>query len=974
MKKIIFITGCHRSGTSLLAFLMSHFSNAELTKNTLEPNKWNSKGYFEDKDFLSLNEKILKYYNCNWKLNTKIDFDKKEFKKTNIYSLLEGFIKKIKKNYSGEIILKDPRFSVTYFLWKQVLVDLKVKYQVVYIIRKPYEVYKSLFSRDSISFFNFSTLYYRSYLIYLENYNSENFTLVSYDGLIRNSQEFKKVLVFLKLKQRKIENYQAFIRKKTSRNQDIPFDSINKFQFLNEFYEDLITGNVLKSKTVVDVHKTFSLENKIDLIFDEKSNSEANFNNNIRLSEILVLLKLKLKTIIKNLLNHFQVTRLIIIFFNNVNKFFPNKNRKNKYFNSQTRIESFYNFTYPNYDFPKISIIIPVYSNLQLTLNCLESIYRNLPDVSFELLIIDDSLSADFSLLELNSSIRYVKNIANIGFLESCNKASRLARGEYLYFLNNDTFVTKGWLDELYDTFLNFSDVGIVGSKLVYPDGKLQEAGCILWSNGTAWNYGRNKSPYDLEFDFLRQVDYCSGASILVRKNLFIKVGGFDPRFKPAYFEDLDLSLSFLSLGFKTLYQPLSEVFHIESASHDSTKKNQLIHKNRVIFFRKWNSLLKNYPAPGSNEVFCANKFQDKKILFIDTDFPNCENDAGSVTTYNLLRFFVRRDYQVSFFSSEGSNNYSLFRSLNRMGVKTINSKFNNLSSYLRSTKNNYSHFFILRPLNFEKYFSIVKNFFPVSRVIYHAIDLHFLREERALALQKSFISSNAIKDIELNCFLKADLAIVHSDVEKLKVLENKKCSHLKNIFVHPLIINVAKSKNSFEDRSGLGFIGNFSHKPNLDAVEYFVKQIFPSVLKKNSEIVLYIAGSNMPLSMHNFASKNIVVLGFVSDLDEFFDRIKINIAPLRFGAGIKGKIGISLGYGVPTITTYIGSEGMNLKNGLSVIEANSEKDFSDKICEVYSNKALWSKISVYGRMHYEKNYSIRASELKLEKILKNLL
>ena len=214
---------------------------------------------------------------------------------------------------------------------------------------------------------------------------------------------------------------------------------------------------------------------------------------------------------------------------------------------------------------PKVTIIIPIYGKIDYTLLCLESIAENLPSVKFEVIVVDDC-SPDDSLYVLSKikNIRLLSNDVNQGFIRTCNSGTSVAKGEYLYFLNNDTEVTSGWLDSLVQTFDDFSNVGLVGSKLIYPDGRLQEAGGIIWSDGSAWNFGHSDNPNLPIYNYAREVDYCSGASIMVPKRIFIELGGFDEYFLPAYCEDSDLAIKVRNFGYKVIYQPASIVIHHE--------------------------------------------------------------------------------------------------------------------------------------------------------------------------------------------------------------------------------------------------------------------------------------------------------------------------------------------------------------------------------------------------------------------------
>lgn len=241
---------------------------------------------------------------------------------------------------------------------------------------------------------------------------------------------------------------------------------------------------------------------------------------------------------------------------------------------------------------PTVSIIIPVYNQIAFTYNCLQSLSQNLPRyIAYEIILIDDN-SNDQTYEFINSNTKgliYLNNNNNRGFLYSCNRASSVAKGTYLCFLNNDTIVKEGWLENLLETFKNDDKVGCVGSKLIFPCGLLQEAGGIIYDDGTTERYGSLESPCNPEFNIPKEVDYCSGASILIKKKDFDKLGGFDQRYEPAYYEDTDLCLSLKRiLGKKVLYQPLSEIIHFENISAKKHSIQTQLTANKMKFFKKW--------------------------------------------------------------------------------------------------------------------------------------------------------------------------------------------------------------------------------------------------------------------------------------------------------------------------------------------------------------------------------------------------
>ena len=223
----------------------------------------------------------------------------------------------------------------------------------------------------------------------------------------------------------------------------------------------------------------------------------------------------------------------------------------------------------PVCDEPLVSIIIPVYNQFHCTYNCIKSIINHTRGLNYEVIIADDvSTDKTREIENIVENVKVIHNKKNLGFLLNCNNAAKFAKGKYIHFLNNDTYVQRGWLSSLLELIENNPKIGLVGSKLVYPTGKLQEAGGIFWKDASAWNYGREKSPAAAEFNYVKEVDYISGASILISKSLWDEIGGFDTRFVPAYYEDSDLAFEVRKKGYTVVYQPESVVVHFEGMSN----------------------------------------------------------------------------------------------------------------------------------------------------------------------------------------------------------------------------------------------------------------------------------------------------------------------------------------------------------------------------------------------------------------------
>lgn len=300
-----------------------------------------------------------------------------------------------------------------------------------------------------------------------------------------------------------------------------------------------------------------------------------------------------------------------------------------------------------------VSIIIPVYNQWDYTYACLASILKNSGEMSYEIIVVDDCSTDDTRNIErFVKNIRAIRNEENLGFLFNCNKAAKLASGKYIVLLNNDTLVQPGWLSWFMKTMEENPDVGLAGAKLVFSTGKLQEAGGIVYQDGSAMNYGREDDPDQPQYNYFKDVDYCSGACICVRKDVWDRLDGFDPQFAPAYYEDTDLAMRIRSLGYRTVYQPKSIVIHFEGISHGTDitqgiKKKQ--DENQKIFYSKWKvELYKNNYNRDENLFKARDKSKHKQtILLIDYNVP-CAS-SHSEKTIQMINHFIELNFNIKF-------------------------------------------------------------------------------------------------------------------------------------------------------------------------------------------------------------------------------------------------------------------------------------------------------------------------------------
>jgi GT2 family glycosyltransferase len=664
------------------------------------------------------------------------------------------------------------------------------------------------------------------------------------------------------------------------------------------------------------------------------------------------------------------------------------KNKKNKINRSLKHKLIDYNkvLTLPVYAEPLVSIIIPAYNGWKMNFKCIFTIIEDTHGVAYEVILADDC-STDKTKNIQNSiqNIVHVRTEKNIGFLLNCNNAAEKAKGKYILFLNNDTEVTPGWLSSLVKLIERDESIGMVGSKLIYPDGSLQEAGGILWKDGSAWNYGNAQDPNASEYNYVKEVDYISGASILIRKDLWKKTNGFDTRYTPAYCEDSDIAFQIRKMGYKVLYQPLSEVIHYEGFSHGtdaSLKKNnnksikayQQI--NNVKFQEKWEDILLKEHLPNAQNVFKARdrSINKKTILVIDHYVPQFDKDAGSRTTFSYLELFVSLGLNVKFLGDNFYNDKQYASTLQQLGIEVLYGSWymKNWKNWIKDNAANFDFILINRPHITIKYIDFIKEN-TTAKILYYGHDLHFLREEQQYKIEKKEKLLKSIekwKAIETSIFEKSDIILTPSFDEK-KIITALDASFKVETILPFFFKKTAVAIPDFAERKDILFIGGFNHSPNVDAIDWFCKQVWPLVQSKFPSAKFIIAGSNPPESITNLQSSSIQVKGFVSDeeLNELYQSVKIVVIPLRYGAGVKGKTVEAMYHGVPIVSTSFGIEGM--PGDYNFLQAFNEQDsFASEIITLYNNEQALQKASLLEANYINAHFTQQAAANQMKHLL----
>lgn len=629
----------------------------------------------------------------------------------------------------------------------------------------------------------------------------------------------------------------------------------------------------------------------------------------------------------------------------------------------------------PYFENPEVSIIIPAYNQIGYTYACVQSVMEFTKDIAYEIILADDvSTDATAQIDNYIEGLVVCRNTTNQGFLRNCNNAAKKARGTYIMFLNNDTRVTENYLSSLLRLIKSDSSIGMVGSKLVYPDGKLQEAGGIIWSDGSGWNYGRGDVPDKCEYNYVRDVDYISGAAILLSTKLWKKIGGFDDRYAPAYCEDSDLAFEVRKAGKRVVYQPQSVVIHYEGVSNGTDTHGSGLKKYQIENGKKLKEKWKEELSEQFDNIDNPNPFRARErskgkkiVLIVDHYVPTFDKDAGSKTTYQYIRLLLSKGYEVKFLGDNFLHEEPYTSTLEQLGVEVLYGKDmqENIMNWIEEHASDLHLVYLNRPHIASKYIDLIKDKTNL-KVIYYGHDLHFLREDREFRLTgdpKNKEDSEYWKSVELSVMYKSDMNYYPSYVEKEYIQSIDNTIPIKAITAYVYDSFEEISFNP-KEREGLLFVGGFAHAPNADAVLWFVNNIWEHVYNK-LHCNFYIVGSHAPeeITSLNNPDKGIVVKGFVSDeeLKELYKKTRMVVVPLRYGAGVKGKVIEALYYSSVVVTNSVGAEGIEDAESVMAIEDDAAS-MQDRIIELYNDENKLKEMSKAALEYIKKHNSVEAA------------
>lgn len=634
---------------------------------------------------------------------------------------------------------------------------------------------------------------------------------------------------------------------------------------------------------------------------------------------------------------------------------------------------------FPVLDAVRTSLIIPVHGKLDYTLACLRAVLASGLPEGTEVIVIDDASPDDSGeVLSRIPGLRYQRNAANLGFVGSCNAGAALARGDMLVFLNNDTTPRAGWLPALLGTFAQHPDTGMAGAQLVYPDGRLQESGGIVFADGSGWNYGRFENPQHPAYTFVREVDYCSGAAIALPRALFQRLGGFDERYAPAYYEDTDLAMQVREAGLKVRVQPAAVVVHHEgiTAGTDTgsgIKAYQI--RNQGRFVERWSEALRRHPAPGQDPVYAAQHRARARMLVIDATTPMPDRDSGSLRLFELLRLLVEEGCAVSFMPENGLDDGHYTQALRDLGIEAWTQPWRGaLPDWLAQHGRRFQLIVVSRHYVLSPLLPLLRRHAPQARIVFDTVDLHHLREQREAESRKDAALARTAaqtREAELALMRAVDRTWVVSPVEQALLAEALPGA------VVDVVSNIHRPRGlgpPREARRDLLFVGGFRHPPNVDAALWLAEELLPRLQAQRPEIGLSLVGSEAPPEVLALAQRpGVRVAGFVPDLEPLLDSHRLSVAPLRYGAGVKGKVNQALAHGLPVVATRCAVEGMGLEDGRDVLVAETPEAFVAAVLRAYDDDGLWQSLAEAGLANTARQFSPDRARDSLRRVFDSL-
>lgn len=601
---------------------------------------------------------------------------------------------------------------------------------------------------------------------------------------------------------------------------------------------------------------------------------------------------------------------------------------------------------------PAVSVVLVLYNRAELTLRCLQSLAaHDFKDI--ELIIVDnDSQDATGELLSRVRGAKIIRNRENLHFLKACNTAAGVATGKYILLLNNDAELCFGAIANAVEAIEGSPDIGAVGGRIILPNGLLQEAGSIIWRDGSTAGYGRGQHPLDLAYAYPRNVDFCSGAFLLTPRQLFLGMGSFDESFAPAYYEETDYCVRLWENDYRVVYEPRCTVMHYESAS--SAKRadvDDINLRNRVTFkahHREW--LARQHRPRAVHDAIAAERLPagPKRILVVDTQFPTQSAGAGFPRTIALLNMFGTLGARVTFFPLQNpfKGNREVYRDIPRETEVCYGGPGTRLAELLEDRSGYFDILWVSRPENLAVVDELLRDrpqLFSGTRVIYDCEAIFSFRDiVRADVEGKPLSGERAEKMVadELKLTSRVDAVVTVSEIEAREIVSHG--HQAVETLGYPIAAD--PSGTPFSSRHGLLFLGalHTPGSPNADSLVWFIREVWPLIKREDASMRLTIVGEIEFQLGKTLGVGGVEITGAVDDPRPYFEAARVFIAPTRFSAGIPLKVLHAAALGVPVAGTPLLADQLGWTN--EMLTGGSRQELADACLTLHRDSHLWQQ------------------------------
>jgi GT2 family glycosyltransferase/glycosyltransferase involved in cell wall biosynthesis len=596
---------------------------------------------------------------------------------------------------------------------------------------------------------------------------------------------------------------------------------------------------------------------------------------------------------------------------------------------------------------PRISVVIVTHNQAALTLRCLKSLQAS--TVPIELIIVDNaSTDATSRLLERLDGAIVIRFTSNEGFVRAANAGARRASADAILFLNNDTIVETGSLEAALDSLHSSDTIGAVVGRLVHLDGRLQEAGSIIWRDGTCQSYGRGDTPWAPQYMFRRNVDYGSGAFLLTHRSIFLELDGFDERYAPAYYEDADYGVRLWQRGARVVYEPRALVRHAEfgSSSAQQALAAQAERLNR--FTEIQGTWLQEYARPRGASVLRARTrwTGGQRVLMIDDRVPHSRLGSGYPRALAMLRAVLDLGHEITLypllFPRESWD--EAYADVPRDVELLLGSGAAGLMPHLERHAADYDTIVVSRPHNMRVFRPAITAVVERPAIIYDAEAIFAVRDLQRATLQGRPLDVEKARGLvvqEIALARECDAVLTVSAREQHQFVEHG----YHNVVVVGHAVEPALTRSPFGERTGFLFVGACVDRdaPNTDAIRWFVREIWPRVRQDLGEHVsLTLAGRHVADALQGLDASGVVPLGLVDDLAPLFDRARVFIAPTRYAAGIPVKVQTAAAAGIPLVTTSLVADQLRWRPGTELLVGDDATAFASQCVRLYQDEGLW--------------------------------